>query len=236
MGTEAGHPWSSSGKEPLLLLDSASDRRKDFEQTARIDLPARLDFSRRFTLNRIMTISLLVLAGLLLAIVWVIVLFNGLIGLRNTADNAWSDVDVHLKKRHDLVPNLVEVVKGYAKHERETLERVVEARRAAVGAASTEARISAENSLTRGLERLFALSESYPDLKANQGFLQLQHDLSDVEDDIANARRYYNAVVRDFNTKQQLFPANLIAGALGFQGRPFFQAESSEREPVRVQV
>lgn len=178
----------------------------------------------------------LVLAIPLLTLVWIIVLFNGLIGLRNLSDNAWSDVDVHLKKRHDLVPNLVEIVKGYAKHEKETLERVVEARRAAVGAASTEARISAENSLTLGLERLFALAESYPDLKANQNFLGLQGDLTRVENDIANARRYYNAVVRDFNTKQQLFPANLVAGVLGFQARPFFQAEAAERESVRVQV
>jgi LemA protein len=177
-----------------------------------------------------------VLAILLLTVLWIVVLFNGLIRLRNTSDNAWSDVDVHLKKRHDLVPNLVEIVKGYARHEKETLERVVEARRAAVGAASTQARISAENSLSQGLERLFALAESYPDLKANQNFLGLQGDLTRVENDIANARRYYNAVVRDFNTKQQLFPANLVAGVLGFQARPFFQAEAAERESVRVQV
>ena len=184
-----------------------------------------------------MTIPLaLALAVVVLALLWVVALFNGLIRLRNTGNNAWSDVDVHLKKRHDLVPNLVEVVKGYAKHERQALESVVAARRQAQGAASPEARISAENSLSDNLGRLMALAEAYPDLKANRGFLELQADLIRIENDVANARRYYNAVVRDFNMKQQLFPANLLAGALGFEARPFFQAQASEREAVRVQV
>jgi LemA protein len=178
----------------------------------------------------------LVLAAVVLALVWIIALFNGLVRLRNTGDNAWSDVEVHLKKRHDLVPNLVEVVKGYAKHERQTLESVVAARQQAQGATSAEARISAENSLSQNLRRLFVLAEAYPDLKANQSFLELQADLTRIENDIANARRYYNAVVRDFNTRQQLFPANLLAGALGFRARPFFQAEAGERESVRVRV
>jgi LemA protein len=177
-----------------------------------------------------------VLIGVLAVGLWVAVLFNGLIRLRNTGDNAWSDVDVHLKKRHDLVPNLVETVKGYARHERETLERVVRARNQAIDAASTAAKANAETALTESLRGLFALAESYPDLKANEGFLRLQQDLSNIEDDIANARRYYNAVVRDFNTKQEVFPSNLLAGVLGFETRSFFQAESSEREAASVRL
>ncbi len=177
-----------------------------------------------------------VLLALLAVGVWVGVLFNGLVRLRNTSDNAWSDVDVHLKKRHDLVPNLVETVKGYARHERETLERVVRARNQAMDAASTAAKANAETALTESLRGLFALAESYPDLKANEGFLRLQQDLSQIEDDIANARRYYNAVVRDFNTKQEVFPSNLLAGVLGFETRSFFQAEASEREAACVRL
>jgi LemA protein len=177
----------------------------------------------------------ILLASLAVA-VWVIALFNGLIHLRNTGNSAWSDVDVHLKKRHDLVPNLVETVKGYAKHEKDTLERVVLARNQAASAASTEARGTAEDALTRSLRGLFALAESYPDLKASEGFLSLQRDLSRIEDDIANARRYYNAVVRDFNTRQEVFPANLLASVLGFESRPFFQAEAGERSAPTVEL
>jgi LemA protein len=179
-------------------------------------------------------------AALLAAVValgiWVILLFNGLTRLRNLGENAWSDVDVHLKKRHDLVPNLVETVKGYARHEQETLERVVRARNQAMEASSTAARATAETNLTQSLRGLFALAESYPELKANEGFLGLQRDLSGIEDDIANARRYYNAVVRDYNTRQQVFPSNLLAGALGFEPRSFFQAAASERETVSVRL
>lgn len=174
-------------------------------------------------------------AVVFLAIVWAIATYNGLIRLRNTCDNAWSDVDVQLKKRHDLVPNLVETVKGYARHEKDTLERVIQARNQAVGAPSPDAKISAENLLTGALRQLFALAEAYPDLKANQNFIQLQGDLARIESDIANARRYYNAVVRDFNTRQQMFPANMIAGTLGFGPRVFFEAEEEERKAVQVQ-
>jgi LemA protein len=177
-----------------------------------------------------------VLLGALALGVWVVALFNGLIRLRNTSNNAWSDVDVHLKKRHDLVPNLVETVKGYARHEKETLERVVQARNQAASATSTSAKSTAEDALTRSLQGLFAIAEAYPDLKANEGFLGLQRDLSRIEDDIANARRYYNAVVRDFNTKQEVFPANLLAGVLGFETRSFFQAEAGERSAPGVEL
>jgi LemA protein len=176
------------------------------------------------------------LVAVLGAGIWVVALFNGLTRLRNTSDNAWSDVDVHLKKRHDLVPNLVETVKGYARHEQETLERVVRARNQAADAASTAAKSTAETALTQSLRALFALAESYPDLKANEGFLGLSRELSEIEDDIANARRYYNAVVRDFNTKQEVFPSNLLAGVLGFETRSFFQADASERESVSVRL
>ena len=179
---------------------------------------------------------LAVVAVVLAGGVWGIVLFNGLTRLRNLSDNAWSDVDVHLKKRHDLVPNLVETVKGYARHEQETLERVVRARNQAMEASSTAARATAESSLTQSLRGLFALAESYPELKASEGFLGLQRELSRIEDDIANARRYYNAVVRDYNTRQQVFPSNLLAGALGFEPRSFFQAEAPERETVSVRL
>jgi LemA protein len=180
--------------------------------------------------------SVAILVAVIALALWVVTLFNGLIRLRNTSNNAWSDVDVHLKKRHELVPNLVETVKGYAHHEKETLERVVRARNQAVGAASTTARSEAEGALTQSLRGLFALAEAYPDLKANEGFLSLQRDLSRIEDDVANARRYYNAVVRDFNTRQEVFPANLLASLLGFETRSFFQAEASEREAASVRL
>jgi LemA protein len=169
-------------------------------------------------------------------LLWAVFVFNGLVRLRNASDNAWSDIDVHLKKRHDLVPNLVETVKGYAKHEHETLERVVQARNQAAAASSTADRISAESALSRNLSQLMVLAEAYPDLKANRGFLALQADLTRIENDIANARRYYNAVVRDFNTRQQLFPASLIAGALGFRERTFFEAGADERQAANVRL
>lgn len=181
-----------------------------------------------------MSLGPLLLGLLALLVAWAIVLFNGLVRLRNLGNNAWSDVDVHLKKRHDLVPNLVATVKGYAQHEKATFERVVEARNQARSARSPEERSEAESSLTRSLQQLFVLAEAYPQLKANEGFLRLSSDLSRIEDDIANARRYYNAVVRDFNTKQEMFPANLVAGSLGFQTRAFFQAGAEERSVPSV--
>lgn len=180
--------------------------------------------------------GLLVLVAFAAVLLWAVFVYNGLVRLRNTSDNAWSDIDVHLKKRHDLVPNLVETVKGYAKHEKETLERVVQARNQAAAAASPAARISAENDLTQNLRQLMVLAEAYPDLKANRGFLALQSDLTRIENDIANARRYYNAVVRDFNTRQEMFPANLIAGVLGFREKLFFQAGADERQAAKVEL
>ena len=167
--------------------------------------------------------------------IWLIVTFNRLVRLRVLADNAWSDIDVQLKRRHDLVPNLVETVKGYAAHERGTLERVVQARNQAIAAPGPAERIVAENALSAALRQVFALAEAYPDLKANAGFVQLQGELGRIEETVASARRYYNAVVRDYNTGQQTFPTNLIASVLGFGQRPFFEAEPQERAAVAVQ-
>ncbi|MBI3910673.1 MAG: LemA family protein [Armatimonadetes bacterium] len=167
---------------------------------------------------------------------WVLVVYNRLVRLRVLARNAWSDIDVQLKRRHDLVPNLVETVKGYAAHEQGTLERVVQARHQAMSVSGPRERSEAENALTQALRHLFVLVEAYPDLKANQGFLQLQSDLTSVEEDIANARRYYNAVVRDFNTESQTFPAVLIARGFGFTELSFFGATEDERKAVSIQL
>ena len=183
------------------------------------------------TLNAIM-----IVLGLLLVMIvaWLIAVYNGLITLRNRTDEAWSDIDVQLKRRYDLIPNLVETVKGYAKHESETFEKVVQARAAAMGAQTTAAKAEAENALSQTLKSLFAIAENYPDLKASQNFLQLQDDLKDAEDKIQAARRFYNANVRDFNTKIQVFPNNLIAERLNFKKYEFFEIGNEERQNVQV--
>lgn len=180
----------------------------------------------------------LVALVVILVVGWAVMVYNRLVGLRNRAEAAWSDIDVQLKRRHDLVGNLVETVKGYAKHERETLEEVVEARNQAVGAreaADPEAAGQAEGALSGALGRLFALAESYPDLKANQSFLDLQRQLSQLEDAIQNARRYYNAVVRDLNTRIQSLPDALVAQLGGFAEFGYFELEEpSEAEVPQV--
>lgn len=177
---------------------------------------------------------LVVLVLLVIAVFWVIAAYNRLVKLSVLADNAWSDVDVQLKRRHDLVPNLVETVKGYAAHERQTLEAVINARNAAVAASDPQQRVQAENMLTAALRQLFALSEAYPELKANENFLALQRELSAIEEDIANARRYYNAVVRDYNTRLALIPDGFIAALCGFRSKPFFVAEDEARATPQV--
>ena len=164
----------------------------------------------------------------------VLVIYNGLVQLKVRAESAWSDIDVQLKRRHDLVPNLVETVKGYASHERGTLESVVEARSRAMSAQGPASRAEAENVLTGALKSLFALAESYPQLRAAESFGQLQQQLAGIEDAIQNARRYYNAVVRDLNTKIQQFPSNLVARTFGFREREFFEIDDSERAVPRV--
>ncbi|PYN81743.1 MAG: hypothetical protein DMD97_01835 [Candidatus Rokuibacteriota bacterium] len=174
-------------------------------------------------------IFLLVFAGL---VVVVIAGYNKLVGLRQRSEEAWSDIDVQLKRRTDLVPNVVETVKGYAAHERTTLDQVIRARGAAVAAQTPEARSQAENQLTGALRQLFALAESYPDLKANQNFRDLQSSLGEIEETIQNSRRYYNAVVRDFNTTIDSFPSNQIAMFFRFAKRGYFELDRPEDRQV----
>ena len=174
-------------------------------------------------------VFLLVVAGFVFLIIGG---YNKLVGLRQRSDEAWSDIDVQLKRRTDLVPNLVETVKGYAAHERTTLDAVTRARGAAVAAQTPETRAQAENALTGALRQLFALAEAYPDLKANTSFVQLQGSLGDIEDAIQNSRRYYNAVVRDLNTTVQAFPSNVIASFFQFHPRGYFELDSPQDRRV----
>ena len=178
-----------------------------------------------------------ILLGLLVVLLFFVVsTYNRLVRLRVQAENAWADIDVQLKRRHDLIPNVVQTVKGYAEHEQDTLEQVVEARSRAMQATGPAEQAEAEGMLTNALKSLFALSEDYPDLKAAGNFRELQETLGQIESAIQNARRYYNAVVRDFNTKVQQFPTNLVAGAFGFDQREFFAlADEGERAVPEVQ-
>lgn len=177
-----------------------------------------------------------VLIVVLLLAVGVGMLYNKLVRLRNQAEGAWADIDVQLKRRYDLVPNLVETVKGYASHERETLEAVINARNRAMNASGPAEQAEAENLLTGALKSLFALSEAYPELRAVEGFTKLQGSLEVIERDIQNARRYYNAVVRDLNTKIEQFPSNLVANAFRFHQMEYFElTDEAEREAPQVQ-
>jgi LemA protein len=178
-------------------------------------------------------IVFLVVVGIV--ILYIIALYNGLVSLRVRADSSWSDIDVQLKRRHDLIPNLVETVKGYAAHEKSTFENISKWRSAAMQATGPAERGQAENQLTGALRQLFAVAEAYPQLRASENFSSLQASLASIESDIQNARRYYNAVVRDYNTRLQSFPANMFAGALGFQARQFFELDApAEREVPTV--
>jgi len=170
------------------------------------------------------TTGWIVLGVIVVIVLWVIMIYNGLVSMRQRVSQAFADIDVQLRQRHDLIPNLVETVKGYAAHERGTLEAVIQARNAAVAAQGRgpDAQAGAENMLSGALRQLFALSESYPDLKANQNFQQLQAELSDIENKIAASRRFFNNSVSEYNTGIQQFPAALFAGMLGFAPRPFF--------------
>ncbi len=179
--------------------------------------------------------SLLAVAVFFVLIALIVIsIYNGLVKMRERVDASWSDIDVQLKRRHDLIPNVVETVKAYATHERETLEGVIRARNQAMSAAGPEDQAQAENMLTGALKSLFALSEAYPDLKANRNFLELQDTLRNLEDQIQNARRYYNAVVRDYNTKIRQIPANIVANAFRFEAREFFEIEEGERAVPKV--
>src|SRR5213082_1977422 len=180
------------------------------------------------------------MGGIIFLVILVVIVFlligmyNSLVQLRIRCDSSWSDIDVQLKRRHDLIPNLVETVKGYAAHEKGTFENIAKFRSQAMQATNPADAAVAENQLTGALKSLFAVAENYPQLKASEEFTQLQGSLSQTEDTIQNSRRYYNAVVRDLNTKIQSFPTNFIAGMFGFQQRQFFEVEAADREPVAV--
>ena len=182
-----------------------------------------------------MVIGWVLLIGLVLVIFLLVGMYNGLVRLKVQVDNAWADIDVQLKRRYDLIPNLVETVKGYAAHEKGTLEAVINARNRAMSATGPVDKAQAENQLSGALKSLFALSEAYPQLRAIEGFTSLQNSLTQIEDTVQNARRYYNAVVRDLNTKIQQFPTNVLAGMLGFKTREFFEVTAAaEREAPKV--
>lgn len=182
-----------------------------------------------------MTGLIILLIIIVLLGVWCVGIYNGLIRSRNTVDEGFSTMDVYLKKRHDLIPNLVESVKAYAKHEAETFQKVTEARKAAMEAGSDADIARSENELSRTLRSLFAVAEQYPELKANQNFLDLQRQLQSVEEDIATSRKYYNAVVKEYNNKREVFPNSLISGLFGFEKRSMFELDDlGDREEVKV--
>lgn len=176
-----------------------------------------------------------ILAVIVLILLWLILAYNGLVTTRNRAQEAFSDIDVQLKRRYDLIPNLVSTVQGYAAHEKTVFEDVTKARSNAMQATGA-AKADAENQLSQTLKSLFAVAENYPDLKANQNFLSLQNELTDTEDKIQAARRFYNGMVRDFNTKTQVFPTNIFANMMGFTKMDFFGNDltDAERQPVQV--
>lgn len=177
--------------------------------------------------------SIIVLVAIV--VLWAIVAYNGFVTLINRAKEAWADIDVQLKRRYDLIPNLVNTVKGYAEHEKSAFENVTKARAMAISAGNIEEKGKAENMLSGALKSLFAVAEAYPDLKANQNFLELQRELSDTENKIQASRRFYNTNVRDLNIKTESFPSNLIANMFNFSKMEFFQlAEEAAKEPVKV--
>lgn len=184
---------------------------------------------------------MIAIAGIIIAVivgvivVWLIAAYNGFVRANNNCEEAFATMDVYMKKRYDLIPNLVETVKGYAAHESNTLQKVVEARNMAQSASTVEERAQAENILSGTLKSLFAISEAYPDLKANQNFMDLQSQIQRIEDEIANSRKYYNAVVKIFNNKCQMFPSNIIANVFHYTRKPMFEVENEEeRRNVKV--
>lgn len=184
-----------------------------------------------------MNILYIALGILAVIVLWVVFAYNGFVSLRNRAKEAWSDIEVQMKRRYDLIPNLIETVKGYAAHERQVLESVTQARTAAMGAQTVEQHAEAENMLTGALKSLFAVSEAYPDLKANTNFLELQRELSDTENKIMASRRFYNSTVQQLNTAVEQFPGNVIAGSFGFAQMDLFElaeGEEAARQPVKV--
>ena len=180
-----------------------------------------------------MSISYIVIGAVVLVIIWIVAVYNGLITLRNRVKEAWSDISVQLKRRYDLIPNLIETVKGYSKFEKSVLTDVTKARTDAMGAKGIEEKGKAENMLTEALKTIFAVAESYPDLKASANYLDLQDELSDTENKIEASRRFYNGQVRDFNTKLETFPTNMIGNQLKFTSQPFFEMEGAEAEKAK---
>lgn len=178
--------------------------------------------------------TLVVLGAIALVAFAFVGMYNRLVQLRNRVDNAWHQVDVQLRRRYDLIPNLVETVKGYASHERELFEKVTQARAAAIAAQSVKEQAEAENALTQTLKSLFAVAENYPELKASQNFMMLQEELAGTESKIAYARQFYNDSVMAYNTATQVFPSNIVASMFGFQPKEYFEVEGEAREPVRV--
>lgn len=184
----------------------------------------------------VLSMVMFALAGIVVVfILWVVFLYNRMVVLRNRIENAWSQIDVQLRRRWDLIPNLVETVKGYAAHEKGVFEEVTKARSAMTQAQGVAAQGEAQNMITQALKSLFAVAEAYPDLKANQNFMMLQEELSGTESKIAYARQFYNDTVMAYNTLIQSFPANLLAGSFGFAEREYFPMEVAAREPVKVQ-
>lgn len=181
-----------------------------------------------------MNILWIVLIVVAVGLIWLWATYNGLVALKNRTDEAWSDIDVQLKRRYDLIPNLLETVKGYAKQEKDVLTEVTSARTAAMGAKSLPDKAQAENQLAVTLKTLFAVSENYPDLKSSTNFLELQRELTDTEDKVQASRRFYNGNVRDLNIKIESFPTAMFAGSLGYKKRDFFEAAAGEKEPVAV--
>ena len=175
------------------------------------------------------TVAIIVLVVVVLLIVWVIGIYNNLVGLRNNRENAFANIDVQLKQRYDLIPQLVATVKGYAAHEKEVFEKVTEARTAAMNATTINDKIAAENELTKAMVNLKAVAEAYPDLKANQNFMQLQTEISDIENKLAAVRRFFNSATKELNNGVQKFPAVLIAGMFGFHKEPLFDVGETER-------
>lgn len=178
---------------------------------------------------------IIVIAVIAIILLWGIITYNKLVTLRNRVKDQWAQIDVQLKRRFDLIPNLVSTVKGYAKHESETLENVIKARNTFLSATTPEEEISANNELTNAMTKLFALSESYPDLKANTNFLDLQQELNETEDKIASARQFYNDVVMVYNNKIEVVPSNFIAAIFHFKKEAFFEANTQEKENVKVE-
>ena len=178
-----------------------------------------------------MKILLVIIA---LIVIWAVISYNGFVRAENGIEEAFSTMDVYLKKRADLIPNLVEVVKNYAKYESGTLEAVIQARNSALTATSVNDKVAAENEITSGLSKIFALAEAYPDLKANTNFQELMQQLEKIENDIANARKYYNAVVKNFNIKLQSFPSSIIGSIFKYQKKAMFEADDADRDSVKV--